>query len=103
MNKKDDAMALADEAAGMASMNQLNALGYQLLNMGEHDRAIKYFKMNVKNNPTNANVYDSLGEAYKTKGDKKNAIKNLKKSLTLNPAPAVKANSEKLLKELGAG
>jgi len=103
MNKKDDAMALVEEAAGYANMNQLNNLGYQLLNMGEHDKAVKYFKLNVKNNPTNANVYDSLGEAYKTKGDKKNAIKNLKKSLTLNPPPAVKANSEKLLKELGAG
>ena len=102
MNKKEDAMALVDEAAGMANMNQLNALGYQLLGMGEHDKAIKYFKLNVKNNPTNANVYDSLGEAYKAAGDKKNAIKNLKKSLTLNPPAAVKANSEKLLKELGA-
>ena len=101
MDKKDDALALVDEAAGMANMNQLNGLGYQLLNMGEHDKAVKYFKLNVKNNPTNANVYDSLGEAYKTIGDKKNAIKNLKKSLTLNPPPAVKANSEKLFKGVG--
>lgn len=103
MGKKDDALAMVEEAAVMANMNQLNALGYRLLGMGEHDMAVKYFKLNVKNNPKNANVYDSLGEAYKTKGDKKNAIKNLKKSLTLNPPPAVKANSEKLLKELGAG
>ena len=101
MDKKDDALAMVDEAAGMANMNQLNGLGYQLLNMGEHDKAIKYFKLNVKNNPTNANVHDSLGEAYKTIGDKKNAIKYLKKSLSLNPPAPVKANSEKLLKELG--
>jgi tetratricopeptide (TPR) repeat protein len=47
-------------------------------------------------------VYDSLGECYKTMGDKKNAIKYLKKSLSLNPPPNVKANSEKLLTELGA-
>ncbi|MBT8185658.1 MAG: DUF2911 domain-containing protein [Eudoraea sp.] len=103
MGKKDEALALVDEAAGMANMNQLNNLGYQLLNMGEHEKAVKYFKLNVKNNPTNANVYDSLGEAYKTMGDKKNAIKNLEKSLSMNPPPAVRANSEKLLKELGAG
>ena len=71
------------------------------MDKGEHDKALKYFKLNVKNNPDNANVYDSLGEAYKTIGDKKNAIKNLRKSLSLNPPPPVKANSEKLLKELG--
>ncbi len=101
MGKKEEALKMVDEAASMANKNQLNALGYQMLNEEENDLAIKFFKLNVKNNPTDANVYDSLGEGYKTIGDKKNAIKNLKKSLTLNPLPAVKANSEKLLKELG--
>ena len=57
--------------------------------------------MNIKKNPTNANAYDSLGDGYRTKGDKKNAIKYYKKSLTLNPAPALKANSIKMLKSLG--
>lgn len=101
MNRKEDALSLVDEMATMANTNQLNAIGYQLLGMGEYDKAIKYFKLNVKNNPQNANVFDSLGEAYKTIGDKKNAIKNLKKALSLNPGPGVKANSEKLLAELG--
>ena len=94
--------ALMDEAALMANANQLNNIGYQMLNAKDYNRAIKYFKMNVDNNPTNANVHDSLGEAYKTIGDKENAIKHLKKSLSLNPAANVKANSEKLLSELGA-
>ncbi|MEO1012194.1 MAG: DUF2911 domain-containing protein [Bacteroidota bacterium] len=101
MGKRDEALALVPQLAEMANTNQLNGLGYQLLNMGEHKMALKYFKQNVKNNPENANVYDSLGEAYKTMGDTKNAIKNLRKSLSLNPSPGVKANSEKLLKELG--
>ena len=101
MGSTEESLKMVDEAASMANMNQLNALGYQMLSQKENDLAIKFFKLNVKNNPTNANVYDSLGEGYKTVGDKKNAIKNLKKSLSLNPAPNVKANSEKLLKELG--
>jgi len=101
MGKTDEYAALMDEAAGMANMNQLNALGYQMLGAKDYDRAIKYFKQNVENNPDNANCYDSLGEAYKTMGDKKNAIKNLKKSLSMNPPANVKANSEKLLKEMG--
>jgi hypothetical protein len=49
-----------------------------------------------------ANAWDSLGEGYALKGDKKNAILSFKKSLTLNPSPAVKENSEKYLKSLGA-
>jgi len=101
MGKTEESLKIVDEAASMANKNQLNALGYQMLNQKENDLAIKFFKINVKNNPTDANVYDSLGEGYKTIGDNKKAIKNLKKSLSLNPSPNVKANSEKLLKEMG--
>ncbi len=102
MGKSNEYSVLMDEAADMANMNQLNRIGYQMLNAKDYDRAIKYFKLNVERNPKNANCYDSLGEAYKTAGDKKNAIKHLKKSLSLNPPANVKANSEKLLAELDA-
>jgi len=101
MGKTDEYASLLDEASGMANTNQLNNLGYQMLGAKDYDRALKYFKQNVANNPDNANCYDSLGEAYKISGDKENAIKNLKKSLSLNPTANIKANSEKLLKELG--
>lgn len=93
---------LMDQASQLANKNQLNALGYQMVGSKDYDRALKYFKLNVTNNPKDANSYDSLGECYKTMGDKKNAIKHLKKSLSLNPPANVKANSEKLLAELGA-
>lgn len=99
--KKEAYAKLMDEASAMANMNQLNNLGYQMLGAKDYDLALKYFKQNVANNPENANVHDSLGEGYKTIGDNKNAIKSFKKSLSLNPPANVKANSEKLLKELG--
>jgi len=102
MGKTAEYATLMDEAAGLANTNQLNNLGYQMLGIKDYDRAVKYFKQNVANNPASANAYDSLGECYKTMGDKKNAIKSLKKALTLNPPANVKANSEKLLSELGA-
>ncbi|GAA4898296.1 hypothetical protein GCM10023311_23950 [Flaviramulus aquimarinus] len=102
LGKTQDYAKLMDEAAGMANKNQLNTLGYQMLGAKDYDRALKYFKLNIANNPTDANSYDSLGECYKTMGDKKNAIKYLKKSLSLNPPANVKANSEKLLAELEA-
>jgi len=101
MGNNKEAFSVLEEASLLANMVQLNALGYQMLNQKENDLALKFFIMNVKNNPKDPNVYDSLGECYKTIGDKKNAIKNLKKSLTLNPPPNVKANSENLLAELG--
>jgi len=80
----------------------LNVYGYQLLNDGEQDKAIDILTINTKKFPKSANTWDSLGEAYALKGDKKNAIINFKKSLTLNPPANTKANSEKYLKQLGA-
>ena len=99
--KEAESNKVVDEAAATATTAQINAAGYQLLGLKRYDKAIELFQLNVKNNPTDANSFDSLGEAYKTIGDKENAVKNLKIALTLNPPPNVKANTEKLLKELG--
>jgi tetratricopeptide (TPR) repeat protein len=90
-----DALAVANEA-------ELNTYGYQLLANGDNDKAVEILALATKKNPTSANAWDSLGEAYATKGDKKNAIASFKKSLTLNPPVGTKANSEKFLKQLGA-
>lgn len=100
--KTAEATAIMNEALPMGNQRQINALGYRLLGQKNHDMALKCFKLNVKNYPKSANAYDSLGDAYKQMGDKKSAIKNLKKALSLNPPANVKANSEKLLAELGA-
>lgn len=101
LGKTNESQKMMDEAVEMANVGQLNFLGYQMLNQKKYDKAIEYFTLNTKRNPSNANCWDSLGEGYKMAGDKKNAIKNLKKSLSLDPPANVKANSVKLLKELG--
>jgi tetratricopeptide (TPR) repeat protein len=72
------------------------------MNAGQQDKAIEMFILNTKRYPKSANTFDSLGEAYTTKGDKKNAITSFKKSLSMDPPANVKANSEKFLKQLGA-
>jgi TolA-binding protein len=102
MGKPEEAEKLMSEALVIANEGELNQYGYQLLGNGQHDKAIEVFTLNTKRFPNSANCFDSLGEAFATKGDKKNAILNFKKSLSLNPAPNVKANSEKFLKDLGA-
>jgi tetratricopeptide (TPR) repeat protein len=91
----NDAMAIATEA-------ELNTYGYQLLNAGQQDKAIDVFVLTTKRFPKSANAFDSLGEAYFTKGDQKNAIANFKKSLGMNPPENVKLNSEKFLKQMNA-
>lgn len=65
--------------------NQMNRLGYNLLAMKKVPEAIEVFKLNVEDYPQSSNVYDSLGEAYMTAGDKAQAIKNYQRSIELNP------------------
>jgi hypothetical protein len=90
------------DAIPFANDGELNAYGYQLLGEKKYTEAIDVLKLNTVKNPDNPNTWDSLGEAYALAGDKKNAIVNFKKSLSLNPPPVVRANSEKYLKQLGA-
>jgi hypothetical protein len=104
MGKKAEAEKIMADALPAATEVQINAYGYQLLGAvpPEIDKAIEIFVINTNRFPKSANAWDSLGEAYFTKGDKKNAIASFKKSLSLNPPANVKANSEKFLQQLGA-
>jgi tetratricopeptide (TPR) repeat protein len=65
--------------------NNLNTLGYNLLNAKKIKDAIEVFKLNVKLFPKSWNVYDSLGEAYAADGDTEEAIKNYEQSVQINP------------------
>jgi hypothetical protein len=100
--KNEEGDKIMNDAIAISTENELNLYGYQLMNNGQIDKAIEIFILNIKRFPKSANCFDSLGEAYVTKGDSKNAIENFKKSLSMNPPANVKANSEKFLKQLGA-
>jgi tetratricopeptide (TPR) repeat protein len=100
--KKAEGDVLMKDAMALANENELNLYGYQLLGQSDFDKAIEVLVLNTQRHPESANAWDSLGEAYALKGDSRNAIKNFKKSLSMNPTAAVKANSEKYLKQLGA-
>ncbi|HEY2350099.1 MAG TPA: DUF2911 domain-containing protein, partial [Puia sp.] len=103
-NAGDSAAAakILKNAEPLASDAELNAYGYQLLGEKKYAEAIDALKLNTVKHPENPNTWDSLGEAYALSGDKKNAIVNFKKALSMNPGAPVKANSEKYLKQLGA-
>jgi len=71
--------------ANVVAEGRLNNLGYTLMRQNKLPEAIDIFKLNVEFYPGAWNVYDSLGEAYMTNGDKDLAITNYKKCLGLNP------------------
>ena len=100
--KTAEAEKMKKEALAIATEAELNNLGYELIGLNQHDKAIEILKMATDRFPKSANAWDSLGEAYAIKGDSKNAITNFKKSLSLNPPENVRANSEKYLKQFGA-
>lgn len=75
----------------------INAKGYDLMEEKKLKEAIEIFKLNVFAFPRSANALDSLGEAYLEAGDRKSAIENYKKSLSLNPE---NENAREVLKKL---
>lgn len=63
----------------------LNQLGYNLLGSGQIDAAISVFKLNTTEYPASSNAFESIGEAYVAKGDKKQAKAAFEKSLAIDP------------------
>lgn len=96
----DNYRELKKESPGLFdfSENQLNVLGYTLLNDNRIDEAIKIFELNMEAFPKSSNVYDSMGEAFMKRGENQKAIEYYKKSLELNPG---NENGIKMLKKLG--
>lgn len=79
------------------AQNELDSLGYRLLDLGEFPASIQVFKLNVEAYPQSFNTYDSLAEAYMRSGDIQRAIANYEKSIELNPQ---NANGIEMLKKL---
>jgi len=77
--------------------NWMNNFGYQLLNQGDKEEALKIFKLNTELYPNASNAFDSYGECLLALGFKEKAIIAYKKSLELNPK---NKNAEKILSEI---
>lgn len=79
--------AMGDFALPAADIveSTINAMGYELLENGEIDAAIKVFDLNTQTFPLSANTWDSLAEAAMTKGAYESAIRYYRVSLKLDP------------------
>lgn len=78
--------------------NEMNAIGYELMNSGKTDEAAQIFKLNLDAFPASFNVYDSYAEALMNQGKTEMAIENYKKSIEINPG---NQNGIDMLKKLG--
>jgi tetratricopeptide (TPR) repeat protein len=65
--------------------SELNSYGYILLGRNEIDKAIAVFYVNATLYRNDANVYDSLAEAYEKNGDAEKALKMYQKAVEINP------------------
>jgi hypothetical protein len=77
--------------------DQLNNLGYTLLEKERVQDAIAIFELNAAEHPQSANAYDSLGDAYLKLGSKAAAVRSYRKSLKLDPS---NSNARNRLQEL---
>lgn len=91
---------LRNRAMKIATEADINGYGYQLLGAGKTDEAIEMFRKNVKDYPQSWNVYDSLGEAYDRKGEKKLAIENYQRAQNMTQDPDQKKRISGILTRL---
>ena len=90
INSKDSSQYYFDEG-------EFNSLGYYLLRKNEILDAIKFFILNTEQNPTSANVFDSLAEAYMKAVNIELATVNYKKVLELDTN---NKNAEEMIKKI---
>lgn len=63
----------------------MNTLGYELLGENRVDAAIVVFELNAETYAESANVFDSLGDGYRARGDTEAAIASYRKALEVDP------------------
>ncbi|WP_338764522.1 serine hydrolase [Bernardetia sp. ABR2-2B] len=85
------------ETYNFSDENELNQLGYKLIEKEQIEDAIKIFQLLISEFPNSSNPYDSMGEAYYLNGNTDLALLNYKKSLELNPT---NSNAEKMIEKI---
>ncbi|AQX52753.1 serine hydrolase [Elizabethkingia anophelis] len=77
--------------------SELNTLGYELLRAGRIKESIEIFKLAISEFPKNANLFDSLGEAYFTNKQYDLALDSYKKAISLGGS---NGNAEKMIDKI---
>jgi hypothetical protein len=77
----------------------INGLGGYFLSVKQFKKAEDFFKLNVANYPDSFKVYDSLGDLYVEIGNKKRAIENFRKAVSLNSESEITIQKLKALEK----
>jgi tetratricopeptide (TPR) repeat protein len=86
LNELDDSGLLTWIASGIGAVDaRMNSKGYELLNSGALEAALRVFRFNTLAFPEDANTWDSLGECYLAMGELELSKENYERSLELNP------------------
>jgi CubicO group peptidase (beta-lactamase class C family) len=78
--------ANAGEEYSFKNPSELNRLGYELLRLGKNNESIAIFELATTEFPNNANLFDSLGEAYYTNKQYDLALKSYNMAIGLGEA-----------------
>jgi len=65
--------------------NEMNKLGYKLLEQDKPKEALQIFRLNAEAYPESANVHDSMGEAYAVLGERQYSLSAYRKALEIEP------------------
>lgn len=76
---------------------ELNKLGYELLRLGKTNESITIFKLATNEFSKDANLFDSLGEAYFTGKQYDLALESYKKAISLG---GTNGNAEKMIEKI---
>lgn len=76
---------------------ELNKLGYELLRLGKNNESITIFKLATNEFPKDANIFDSLGEAYFTNKQYDLALESYKKAIDFG---GTNGNAEKMIEKI---
>jgi predicted alpha/beta superfamily hydrolase len=80
----------------LPAQSTINFLGYNFMASKHYDKAYSFFKMNIDNYTASSNVYDSMGDFYVEKNDRKKAIESFEKALSLKEVSETRKKLEKL-------
>ncbi len=74
----------------------VNSLAYNFLGKKQFEKSYSFFELNIRNFPESFNVYDSMGDYYKAKGDNKKAKENFEKALRIMDNPITRGKLDKI-------
>ena len=92
-------LAQTGRRAALFPEGALNQLGYNHLQAGRTEEAIRLFRLNTMAYPASANTYDSLADAYLANGQNELALRMSQKALELLPKDRSSEERKKAIRE----